>query len=79
MRRQQKAASNAEIARQATRMQEEFPELFAYLQQRDAKLERARFWIAMRHDVESCATNNPWMRIEAVLEDLDPGIAEVTH
>ena len=79
MGRYQTAVSPAEIARQACLVQQEFPELYAYLEQRDAKLERARFWIAMRHDVESCATNNPWMRIEAVLEDLDPGIAEVTQ
>ena len=79
MGRYQTAVSPAEIARQAGQVQQQFPELFAYLQQRDATLERARSWVAMRHDVETCATHNHWMRIEAILEDLDPGIAEVTQ
>ena len=79
MRRYQRAVSPTEIARQACLVQQEFPELYAYLEQRDATLERARTWVAMRHDVETCATHNPWMRIEAILEDLEPGIAEVTQ
>jgi hypothetical protein len=79
MRRYQTAAPSQEIARQASQVQQQFPELYAYLEHRDASLERARTWVAMRHDVETCATHNPWTRIEAILEDLDPGIAEVTQ
>ena len=78
MRRKHLAEPNEVLATQASQMRRDFPELYSYLRQRDASLERAQTFIALRYDVESCATQNPWMRIESIFEDLDPGIAEIT-
>lgn len=79
MPRKQLAAGNEVLATQASRMRKDFPELYSYLRQRDAVLERAQSWIALRYDVESCAIQNPWVHMESLLADLDPGIEDISN
>jgi hypothetical protein len=77
MRRGQATIDPRTISRQASKMRVEYPELHAYLAQRDETLRRALADLPSEEDIELCAVQRPIRHIETTLRNLGPGIDEI--
>jgi hypothetical protein len=69
----------AELASQARQLQEHFPVLYNYLERRDCVLERALARIPNQADIELGSVFDLFACLEATLQDLTPGIAELAR
>jgi hypothetical protein len=67
----------SDITTQARQLQEQLPELYAYLQQRDSVIERGLARIPSRADFELAAVFDVSAHLDETLRELPPGIGDL--
>lgn len=73
----QPTATSTALRTQTNRMREEYPELFAYLEQRDTMLRQTLARLPSETDIELTAACGQWSHLERLRTGLQPGVAEL--